>query len=689
MNPTAPPESPWVPLPRGCTTGIDWSLPGSTEGRDPYLAWAEADRFRAYQLPTTPCDDASPPEWLPLIIELAPDSVVAELVGVCDPAWLMISAAYLRVKGLRYCTARARSGFFSALQQPGRLAQIVLRYELGLPVDHHTAPLTHSAHPTAPASADAEADRRLCGTVLGLIDGGLAMAHRDFLDERGEPRVTYFWRQDERHGSRWRGVHGAPLDPARAGAVPPQMGYGHELTGHQIGEAMLAHTRNGLVDEDALYQHLQLWDLALHTNHGTHVMSLACAPTAHIDTIASEDRHPDFNQRLDAASTCDLIAVQLDWSNVLDTSGGAMNVSILDGLLYILSRCADEARVVVNISWGTLAGPHDGTSILEAAMDQLIELRDGRLDIVVPAGNGYQSRTHANATLGGAGSEETTDTVTLNWRVQPDDQTQSFLELWLCDPALPDEPIRDLSITVQPPGHAQPLPPISVGQSGVWPSAQAPRCALLFPQRSALGRQGTCALLALAPTFSHQPEAITAPCGVWQVTIKNHGLNPVVLDAYIERDDVAMGTQTGARQSYFEDVAYDNSGGLNSFIDDPDNPTPIRRSGSFNSLSTGRRTVSVGGVRHALSAFDPFARYSPRMPDPDGTRPQRPGVKTEPDRWAVTDDNAALWGIRGAGGRSGSERVRLAGTSGAAPQITRTLINAAPNSGSTSGSEAV
>jgi hypothetical protein len=275
--------------------------------------------------------------------------------------------------------------------------------------------------------------------------------------------------------------------------------------------------------------------------------------------------------------------------------------------------------------------------------------------------------------------------VTLNWRVKPDDQTQSFLELWFCDPSLPEEPIRDICITVQPPGHSHALPTIRVGQSGVWPNSASPQCCLVFPQRSALGRQGTCALLALAPTFSHATDTATAPFGTWKVTISNHGLNPVVLDAYIERDDVAMGTHTGARQSHLEDDAYDTDGHLQGFVDDPENPTPVRRSGSFNSLSTGRRTVSVGGVRHALSGVDRFARYSPRQPDPDGTRPQRPGVKKEPDRLEVTDDHAALWGVRGAGSRSGNRGVRMAGTSVASPQVARTLVNRFWNAASTSG----
>ena len=111
-------------------------------------------------------------------------------------------------------------------------------------------------------------------------------------------------------------------------------------------------------------------------------------------------RHPSWDLADDDASRCDIVAVQLDWNTVLDTSGGSMNVHIMDALMYILSRCDTQAKVAVNISWGTLAGPHDGSSVLEAAMDELIALARARCEIVVPAGNSYQSRTHANADAG-------------------------------------------------------------------------------------------------------------------------------------------------------------------------------------------------------------------------------------------------------------------------------------------------
>ncbi len=641
----------WSPLPTGAFTGIDWSAPGAIDGEDPYLVWAEANGFAGYHFKP----GRSQPKWLPIVIELSAGADVPALVAASSTRWLQIPRAYLGVPGLRFCSARVKRRFFDRLRSDAHLRGLIQRFEMGLPVDHHALalpdPCTPGCKPPAPPP------RRLKGKVLGLIDGGLAFANSQFLDPRGRARVKYFWRQDNCSNGQWPGSeplhHHVPLDPARAGPTPRDMGYGHELTGAAIDAAIDTYTHHGQLDEEALYQHFQLWDLSRPVNHGTHTMSLACG--------TGNPLHPMD----DAASRCDLVAVQLDWSNVLDTSGGAMNVSVLDGLMYILARCAPSAQLVVNISWGTLAGPHDGTSVLEAAMDQLIELHGGRLQIAVPAGNAYQSQTHANAALPPEKAR------TLHWRVQPEDRTESYLEIWLPDGA------QDVKISVTPP-HAPPLPPLAMGQGGVWTDAHGtPLCGLIYPTRSALGHHGTCALLAIAPTFSREASAATSPSGAWKVTLLNAGATSVpAFDAYIERDDVAIGQNTGARQSYLEDALYDTSGNIGGFVDHPDNPTPIRRSGTFNSLSTGQRTVSVGGTRRHASPSGHFALYSPRKPDPDAGRPQRPGVKKMPDTLQPSDDNPALWGVLGAGSRSGSA-VRLMGTSSSAPQQARAMINEA------------
>lgn len=666
------PPSPWRPLPTGVLSGTPWSQPGAIDGQDPYLAWAEADDFAGY---AQHHGGHEPLKWLPIVIELAPGVDVAALVAASNTRWLQIPRVYLdlrhRLPGLRYCSARVTSRFFKQLRQTPAFQALIARFELGLPVGQHTHPLNDPCEPfhLSTPRASTATPRGLRGPVLGLIDGGLALANAAFLDARGRTRVKHFWRQDSCYGGPWPGQnhHGdghVPLDPARAGPTPPEMGYGHTLDATGINAAMARFTPSGgTLDEDALYRHFQLWDLARPVNHGTHVMSLAAGSvTPHLP-------------QADAASRCDLIAVQLDWSNILDTSGGAMNVSVLDALMFILARCAPSAELVVNISWGTLAGPHDGSSILEAAMDQAIELLGDRLQITVPAGNAYQSRTHANAELKPGAVE------TLHWRVLPDDRTQSFLEIWLPESA------DAVAIEVTPPGASQPLPALHLGEAGLWagepdghPGKHKPHpiCGLVMPRRSALGAHGTCALLALAPTFAWDAHTATAPFGVWQVRVINQGQHTWPFDAYIERDDVALGQHTGARQSYFEDARYDTSGNLHSFVDDPANPTPIRRSGTFNSLSTGQRTISVGGTRWVfdpgLGALGRFARYSPPVPDPDAARHQRSGVKRVPDTLQPSDDNAALWGVLGAGSLSGST-ARLAGTSSSAPQEARRRID--------------
>ncbi|WP_332775448.1 hypothetical protein [Polaromonas sp.] len=627
----------WTPLPKGSFSGIDWAKPGASTGFDPYLIWAEADNFVGYGL-------KKPPKWLPVLIELTAGTSIAKLLTAASPAWLNVPPVYTSPAapaGLRFCTARIKPAFFKHIRPGGSLHALVQRFELGLPTGRHVEdPAPHTASNGATPTL-------LTGKVIGLIDGGLAFANANFL-RNGKSRTAYFWRQDS------KGV----------GQTPASMGYGHELTAADINQAMQHHTYNGMVDEGAVYTHFELRDLQKNVNHGTHVMDLACGPRTLLAQFAGAPPHPDappsWDLANDDASRHDNVTVQLDWSNVTDTSGGSMNVSVMDGLMYILSRCAPSAKLAVNLSWGTLAGPHDGSSALEAAMDQLIELKNGKLQIIVPAGNSYQSRTHANATLSKG------QHVTLHWRGQPDDSTQSFLEIWLPQGA------HGVTVQITPPGRPA-LPALAWGKSGMWTNGGAhPLCAVIYPQSVATGAHGTCALVAAAPSFSFKSSTTTAPSGIWEVKITNTHSGNVTLDAYIERDDVAIGQHTGARQSYFEDRDYDTSGNPGSFVDHPNNPTPIRRSGNFNSLSTGKRTISVGGLRVADSSW---ARYSPRKPDPDGSRPQRPGVVKVPDTVGFTDENPALIGVLGAGTRSGAV-VRTIGTSDAAPQETRRIFNA-------------
>lgn len=652
----------WTKLPKGEFTGIDWAKPGATKGFDPYLVWAETDNFSGY--------GEKAPKWLPIAIELTVGTTVQQLTTAASPKWLQVPEVYTSRAapiGMRFCTARVRPTFFKQLQPGGTVHALIRRLELGLPAAEYADDPTKSSRANPPPRssgssylAESKAEGLLSGKVLALIDDSLALAHANFLSE-GKARTRYFWRQDA------QGM----------GQVPAGLGYGHELTAADINAAMQANVYNGLVDESAVYVDLGLSTLgkkmpkrehffhALDTSvsHGTHVMDLAAGPRTLLAQVANLppafDAPPSWALANDDAARAPLVAVQLDYDTVRDTSGGSMNVHVLDGLMYILSRCADDAQMTVNISFGTLAGPHDGTSLLEAAMDELMGLLRGRLQIVLAAGNSYQLRTHANATLSKG------ERAALDWRGLPDDSTQSFVEIWI------EEDRDGLAIEITPPGRAA-LPVLKIGESRMWTDGgKQPLCALIYPETVATGRRGTCALLALSPTFSFDDETATAPSGVWKIALTNTGKKAVTVDAYVERDDVVVGTRSGARQSHFEDKWYDTSGNPDSFVDDPGNPSLIRRGGNFNSIATGSKTVSVGGTRITGSRW---AHYSPQKPDPDATRIQRPGVIKIPDAQAHSDENPATLGVNAAGTRS-SAAVRLRGTSDASPQEARRLLN--------------
>jgi hypothetical protein len=661
----------WTPLPKGEFTGIDWAQPGKTTGADPYLIWAESDRFAGY--------GGGQPKRMPVVIELKKGKTIDDLL-MAGGQWLYVPPAYTGPAapvGLRFCSARVKPAFFTEILPGGALAGVVARAEMGLPAGPHTkAPedlLSRRLARGAPLPL-------LSGPVAGLIDGGLAFAHANFL-RNGQTRIKYFWRQDDNLNE--------PEDESRLGPAPDGFNYGHELTGADIDDATAAHTYNGLVDESAVYSEFKLFSLEKSVNHGTHVLDLMCGPHTLLAQIAGSppdlDAPPSWAMADDAASHANIVAVQLDYDTVADTSGGSMNVHILDGLLYILSRCTDDAKLTVNLSWGTLSGPHDGSSILEEAMDQLIDLRKGRLQIVLPVSNSYQLRTHANVTLPCIDPEtlQKTKHATLYWKGLPGDTTQNFLELWFPQGA------KSITIEITPPGRDA-LPSLTFGESRIWTDGgNKPLCALIYPKMVATGKNGTSALLAIAPTSSFDASTATAPSGIWKIRLCNTDAKgaAITIDAYVERDDEAIDIPTGARQSHFEDGRYTsprNRYDMDAFVDDPTNGTLIRRSGNFNSIATGRKTLSVGGVRVTPSSPQfRWAHYSPQKPDPDASRRSRPGVKKIPDTEAYSDETAAMLGVRAAGTRS-TAVVRLVGTSDASPQVARRIINALAEPASTS-----
>lgn len=481
--------------------------------------------------------------------------------------------------------------------------------------------------------------------VTGIIDDGIAFAHARFR-KANESRVEYWWLQDG-------DFKGQPAD----------FGFGHELRKSEIDDLIGDCTRAGIVDEDELYARAGLLNFrrdshqaaAWRAAHGTHMLDLACG----FDPQTAPGDRP-------------IVAVQLPWWVTANASGGDLTPYALAAMDYIVARAkaiasapgSDSLAVVINFSYGKFAGPHDGTYDLELAIDDLVDRCAAEgvpVRVVLPAGNSYLSRCHAQTSF-----SRRTEVKTFRWRLLPDDQTPSYLEIWM--PCFKSGPSSRLELTITPPGGPQKS--IAEGDAAlqVWgtpPQEYATAGYNLEPGPAPRGRF----LLALAPTASHDPAVRLAPAGVWtiELRLKNTGLDPSdVVHAWIERDDSTIGYPVRGRQSHFDDDRYRryDDGGRDIEIDDPS--CYVWRAGTLNAFATGKRPIVMGAfLRKEMMA----AKYSAGGPTQaacgsSGAEPYRP------DALAVSEDSKVHAGVLAAGSRSGSV-VPMTGTSVAAPQVTR------------------
>jgi hypothetical protein len=613
----------------------------------PYFEWTRATGFAYY--------DRSA-KWLPVLIELqdtpnlrgnarAFAQHVLRLQQGRRPGWAAevrlppfaaMPPAWLQTQP-RFVSVLVTPTFLDRLYAGKQPSASIRRFELG----RSTPP---SAGAPSKAMAAAPVAAATAQVVLGVIDDGIPFAHDRYFSGDGTTRIEYFWDQSQ-PSSTWG-----------------DWGYGNQIDKAQIDQHITASTHGPQgVDEDEVYRrsghlvHLQPGHkpLAARASHGAHVLDLACnAPWP-------------FAPQPPAAGARPIVAVQLPIDTVADTSGATLEPQIYNGLCYILDRAtalaARRARpplpVVVNVSYGLIAGPHDGTGMLEQAMNDLIQcctMKDVELlRVVLPAGNSHLSRCHASFALPKGAKRE------LAWRVLPDDRTESHVEIWL--PAGAD--VNTLSIAINAPDGSTSTGPFVAGESWTATASGAPiGKACYYPATQPMARPHV--TLWIAPTARPDADVPTAPAGLWRIEIDNSAGAAAVapIDAWIQRDDTAPGYPRRGRQSYFDDpdyLRYDNGGRA---IEVDSGPSCIRREGLLNAIATGSLPVVVGGFRRsdrnvaAYSAGGPLPPPGRGAPNPDG-----------PDALLPSEDAPSMRGVLAAGTRSNS-CVAMQGTSVAAPQ---------------------
>jgi len=622
---------------------------------DPYIEWARATGFAHY---------GAAVQWLPVLVQLkgigaqaftslvrsrqkrqtndwTQDVVVPTFFDTL-PKRLRRDIGFVAMQMKRSLLVDVFDGKQTAL------ASMIRRIELSRAAPAGTLSAMQLPGPFVPASGEGPPQ-----LVVAVIDDAIAFAHERLRVGGGgsaQTRVEYLWDQQ------------AP--------VSSSLGMGRELRkrdpGTGLDALMAAATHNGQLDEDEVYRlsgftgpaRVGRATLAARFAHGAHVADLAC-----------------FDGAAPPASERPIVAVQLPAETVADTSGATLGFQVLLGLLWALHRTETIEQsfnamlppgttplslpLLANVSYGLIAGPHDGTGMLEAAVDQLLSALDpaqARFHVLLPSGNNHLSRCHAKLTLPGSVTRQ------LRWCVLPDDLSESLLVIRLPAGA------QGVRITVTTPegDSSPPIPPGHWGEIGLPGAAQA---FLFYPPVPTLGR--VVVTLMLAPTAAMAPGVALASAGLWCIGLQHQGIASHEVHAWIQRDDVAPGFARQGRQSHFDDAAYARFDDGGRPIDSDMHPltaaSRVKREGTQNAYATGKRTLVVGAFRRSDGAA---AEYSAggKLPPPGRGLPSING----PEAMLPGDDSPSQRGVLGAGTRSGS-CVVMSGTSVAAPLALRRL----------------
>lgn len=631
---------------------------------DPYENWEKAN--------VPPNERAAGKErWQPVYIELATDAPVSA-AALLDA----LKTDEFRLGAYEVAALKAVAKATSGKKVPHRFLRIFLFRPEGLayvPVESLAGKLLYTVLHVGPAipyafvlpfiAADQivvdASERALAQTVVtAVVDDFIGFANARFRDSEFTSRFHYFWAQ----GLPSEGAAGSPVI------------LGQELDKVRIGKLLTEHKN----DERALYQ-------AVYAK-GLRQLPPAPAKGAALKPSDAYDfRRPDFRRLFDfnashgtfvadlaggyptnTGADRPMVGVQLPKLATLETWGARLDCFILMAVQQILSW-ADHwpatatkkklAPVVINISYGVHAGAKDGSGFLEAEIARLVDLRNHKQKVptavVLPAGNGYRDNAHARIELLPKGSGEVT------WRVQPGDLSVSFLELWL-------DRKTSVALTVVPPQGA----PLSIDLNGAaaihdWQRIVAGGSPVTIGRIwvQEIGERLR-VVLGLCPTENHSDPMKAAPCGGYLIRLENNDLRPVGAIIDCQRDDTPSSFPDFGRQSYLDHKAVDAIDPATQNRIRPEAP-PVDWNGTLSAYATATGTgVYVVGGAMGADAWTRAALYSGA-----GPTASRPG----PDLAAVSEESRAHPGILASGTYSNSAAV-FSGTSAAAPQVTRAIV---------------
>ncbi|MEO0915458.1 MAG: hypothetical protein AAFY31_00485 [Pseudomonadota bacterium] len=533
---------------------------------------------------------------------------------------------------------------------------------------HQAAALPTFARATGPVAEDPlirltwmpDADN----AVVGVIDSGIALSHARFRRLDGGTRFLSAWLM----GGRWR----------EGSAVP----FGRELFRTEIDQIMFRAVSAGALEEadfdrraDASQYFSPRGDRRLDNNatHGTFVTDLA----AGYDLRQSDE--DERRRRLP------IIGVGLPPNSSMGASGNFLEFYALHAIEYIIDR-ADRIwaacdlpeggafPVIINLSYGLQAGPKDGYLLIEKVIRAINEKSEktGRpIRVILPAGNDLLSEGCAAFDFSGDRAQM------LDWRLQPEDQTPNFAEIW-SDTLTGNgghDAAHPFGLSLRPPsGPASAATPGQNGQINTLHLDGAPVARIYC--RKYEGEAGThrmSYIICAAPTL--QPDRdIGAPAGAWTWTLTSRREKRGF--AYVQSDqNLTYGGNTGLA-SYFAHPDFQERDDTGRLIDvasyepnpvDTDVTPPMRRRGTLNSIASLAEAPVIGSYRE--SDGKPSIYSSSASSDAVGAG------RTAPTALLPGEGGPALFGVMAAGSKSGSAAL-MSGTSFSTALATRAVSQA-------------
>ncbi len=195
------------------------------------------------------------------------------------------------------------------------------------------------------------------GTILGIIDSGIDYTHHDFRNEDGTTRIAYLWDQT---------IRGNP---------PIGFSIGTEYTREQINEAL---------DQPSMEQTFELVPSIDVIGHGTAVAG-----------VAGGNGWVSGGREVGVAPEAEFIIVKVGLER---RDSFPRTLEVMRALKYIIEKAIElDKPVAINIGFGMVQGGHDGRTMLERFIDQMIQR--WKCNVVVGTGNQANEAIHTEGVI--------------------------------------------------------------------------------------------------------------------------------------------------------------------------------------------------------------------------------------------------------------------------------------------------